>query len=182
MCRLITATVPAKMDLQASKPLFDRFEMSFEEIKNPFIEKQINGGRYVRATHGHCDCNSALGSAANQRSHSVDEQTSESEIEKLKRKGWSKTKIDRWCAEKLKVQQKDNSKLHAELKLWREFLTELFDSEAAEKVGLLIHMYRGGLEHEQFQINRTEKLRMTSKFEDALLAMDEDVLYLISKS
>lgn len=186
MCRFITAVVPTDTDLQASKPLLDKYGMSFKEIRNSFIEAQLDGDRYVRATRSVCDCDSALGSASDQQEGSQTERTHAAEIEKLRKKGWSQHKIERWLAEKSgssdRHQQQDRSKHDAELTQWREFISALLSDGITKRLGLLLHMYNGRLEDEQLRIKRIERLSLSEQFDNALLVMDEDVLYMVSKT
>ena len=184
MCRFITAVLSADTSLQASKPLLDKYEMSFKEIKNSFVEAQLDGDRYVRATRSPCDCNSALGSAHGQH-EAAKVVTHFADIDKLRKKGWSHHKIERWLAEKSgsleRHQQQDQSKNHAELTQWREFIRDLLSEGFTERLGLLLHMYTGRLEDEQIQIKRIECLPLSEQFETALQTMEPDVLYMVSK-
>jgi hypothetical protein len=43
-------------------------------------------------------------------------------------------------------------------------------------------MYNGRLEDEQIRIKRIECLSLSEQFDNALLVMDEDVLYMVSKT
>jgi hypothetical protein len=186
MCRFITAVVPTVTDLQASRPLLDNYGMSFKEIRNSFIEAQLGGDRYVRATRSVCDCDSALGSASDQQETSQADRTHAAEIEKLRKKGWSQHKIERWLAEKSgssdRHQRQDQSNHDAELTHWREFIGALLSDGFTKRLGLLLHMYNGRLEDEQIRIKRIELLSLSGQLDKALLAMDEDVLYMVSKN
>lgn len=186
MCRFITAVVSTGAALQSFKPLLDKYEMSFEEIKNPYVEAQVDGDFYVRATRSSCDCNSALGSASNQQEASQEDVTHSSEVAKLRKKGWSEHKIERWLAEKTgssdRHQQQERSKLDAELTRWREFIDAVLSDGFTKRFGLLLHMYRGGLEDERIQIKRKEHILLSEHFENVMLTIDEDVLYMVSKT
>lgn len=184
MCRFITAVVPADIDLQSVKPLLDKYGMSFEEVRNSFVESQLEGDRYVRATRSVCDCDTGLGSSSDSPGEVLTVATVSNDIDKLKKKGWSQHKIERWLAEKSgtvdRNQQAVRSKNDAELAQWREFISAMFSDTITKRLGLLIHMYNGTLEDEQIQIKRINRISLSEQFENKLLEMEEDVLYMIS--
>jgi hypothetical protein len=80
------------------------------------------------------------------------------------------------------LQQSHRSKQDAELRQWREFINALLSGGFTERLGLLLHMYNGRLEDEQIRIKRIECLSLSEQFDNALLVMDEDVLYMVSKT
>ncbi len=185
MCRFITAVVPAGIDLHSAKPLLDKYGMSFKEVRNPFLEAQLEGDRYLRATRSTCDCDSVLGSASNREAIQT-AAADTGDIEKLKKKGWSQHKIERWLAEKSgttdRHQHTDRSKSVAELVQWREFISAMLSDKSTDRLGLLIHMYNGTLEDEQIQIKGINHISLSEQFENSLLEMEEDVLYLVSET
>lgn len=186
MCRFITAVVPSDTNFQDLKPLLEKYEMSFEEIKNSSVEAQFDGDLHVRATRSHCDCNSALGSASNQQEASQQDVTHRAEVAKLRKKGWSEHKIERWLVEKIgstdRNQQQEQNKKDAELMRWREFIDAMLSGGFTKRFGLLLHMYGGALEDERIQIKGKERILLSEQFDNAMLTMDEDVLYMVSKT
>lgn len=185
MCRFITAAVPADIDLPAVKPLLDKYGMSFKEVRNSFVESQLEGDRYARVTGSVCDCDTVLGSVSAQGEVQT-KATVSGDIEKLKKKGWSQHKIERWLAEKSgatdRHQEADRSKSVAELAQWREFISVMLLDKSTNRLGLLIHMYSGSLEDEQIQIKRINRISLSEQFENSLLEMEEDVLYMLSET
>ncbi|MBX9721691.1 MAG: hypothetical protein K2X81_09875 [Candidatus Obscuribacterales bacterium] len=185
MCRFITAVVPADADLQASTPLLDKYDMSFKEVKTSFVGAQLESDRYVRATRSACDCDSVLGSASPQREAEQTTIPHSTNIEKLRKKGWSQHKIERWLSEKSgsldRRQQQDKSKHDAELTQWCEFISALLLSGFTKRLGLLLHMYKGSIDDERIRIKRIEHLSLSEQLDNELLSMDEDVLYIIEK-
>jgi hypothetical protein len=186
MCRFITAVVPADTDFQASRSLLDKYGMSFEEVRNSSVEAQLDGDRYVRATRSACDCDSVLGSAAIRREEMRAPETDFVEIGKLQKKGWSQHKIERWISEKSAHSERHQGQAlnsqDAELARWREFVSTFLSSGFAKRLGILMHMYSGRLEDEQIRIKRIERLSLSKELDHELLGMDEDVLYMVSKS
>lgn len=173
MCRIITAVVPADFDLSARKLLLEQYGMSFEEIKNSFVEAQINGDRYVRATRAFCDCDALLGIEPKVA-------VKPSDIEKRRKKGWSSNKIERWLAEK-SIASKDRAEKRAgELKHWNAFIDKLLRG-GAKRLGLLVHIYSGRIDEEKVELQRVERV-LLSDLDKVLLRMELDVLYMISDS
>ncbi len=178
MCRFITAVIPADADLTAEKPLLDKYAMSFEVINNSFVQAQINGDRYVRATRAFCDCDSFLGGANLAKKTAV---KTSSHVEKLRKKGWSPHKIERWLAEKSAASQDRAENQHGEeQKHWTAFIGALLEGRT-KRIGLMVHMYSGRVDEEQVQIKRVERV-LLSDLSEVLSRMDHDILYMISES
>ena len=66
---------------------------------------------YYCTTTGACDCGTSMGAAA--RDHAKAERVSRSQIEKLRKKGWSQSKIDRWMSDKRKAKRKKQARFDA---------------------------------------------------------------------
>ena len=182
MCRFITAVVPPDFDFNKVKPLLDKHAMSFQAIANTCVEAQLGGDRLVRATFSVCDCHSGLGTAG--KGEVLPTAASDlAHVQKLKKKGWSEHKIERWLAEQnssLERHQKDKrTKYDTELKAWRQFIEAMLASGAVKRMGLMLHTYHGLLEEEPISIKAREELALSESFEETLLAMDEDVIYMI---
>jgi hypothetical protein len=180
MCVFITAVVPADTDLRASRPLLGKYGMSFKRIINPFIEAQlVEGELFVRATRLGCDCDSILGSARN-REEDV-RAVGNRDIEKLRKKGWSQEKIERWLSEKSRSitshHQKVRGKRDEEITRWQDFIGAFLSEGIAKRLGLLMHDYNGLLEEEQFRIESVEHISLSKKLEDQLITMNQNVLY-----
>jgi len=104
-------------------------------------------------------------------------------VEKLKKKGWSEAKIERWFKEQALNEEKEerSRELQHETSItfasdWVEFIRDMLASKAAAKVGLLLHMYDGPL-NGRFSIVGKERITLKSLNENILLQMAEDVIY-----
>ncbi|KKL57919.1 hypothetical protein LCGC14_1646340 [marine sediment metagenome] len=63
MCFYITATLPKKTSLENLSSIINKYKMDFTEIQNKKIKSQLRSEElYLRATRGHCNCDSILGS------------------------------------------------------------------------------------------------------------------------
>lgn len=89
MCQYINIIVPTDIKLDKIKLLLTKHGLGSRPFQNNFILRQIaKGGQLVNTTANNCDCSSVIGSAA--RSAHSDVQLTD--IERLKRKGWSERK------------------------------------------------------------------------------------------
>ena len=142
MCQYITITLPKQTRLSELIGIFSKYEMSQRLISNSSIEAQFaNDIIYLNTTSRMCDCDSVIASNAGD---SKSENKFSSSIKKMEKKGWSRSKIERW------LNQKENSRRNQELQQdkirWTNFLSELLNVDQIGKVGLLVHWYELGLE------------------------------------
>ncbi len=187
MCHFITCLVAPGVSLLELQPLCNKYGMLFKPIDNPFVSAQLPPGQYVRASRSVCDCGTALGSLSakdNQKSLAEGESAHAIAVAKLKKKGWSQAKIDRWQAEKETAAersslQRANSR-GADLHGWCQFIMEFLLTSDSKHLGIILHMYNGTLADEKIQIKSIEHLLLTEELEKNLLSIREDVLYLFS--
>ncbi|MBS1989233.1 MAG: hypothetical protein JSS83_01880 [Cyanobacteria bacterium SZAS LIN-3] len=186
MCIFITAVVPAEVDLKKSQALLQEHGMRFKSLENPHLQGQIEGAQYLCATGAICECSTVLGSNTEGRAREDRKQEFQHEIEKLRRKGWSQQKIERSLADKTNAANRDidsaKAKHEAELTNWCNFIHAFLAQPGTPTLGLLLHMYSGGLATERIRIKRFEKLRVSGKLPSMLTAMENDVLYTFTKA
>ena len=173
MCQYITITLPKETKLDEIQPLFDQFEMSQRLIHNSHLQAQLKSDDYyINTTSRMCDCDSVI---ASNSQHLNEKEKYASDIRRMKKKGWSETKINRW------IEQKENSGRNEELKKdnerWQRFLRELLTVDQIGKVGVLIHWYDLGLEDEPIDLKEKRKIKINDVEEDTLENMEYDVLY-----
>lgn len=169
------------------QPLCSKSGMLFKPIDNPFVSAQLPPGQYVRATQSVCDCGTPLGSSSakeNKKSLAEGESAHAVAIAKLKKKGWSQAKIDRWQAEKETASERSNlqraNSSGADLKSWCQFIKAFLTASEGKALGLILHWYSGSLDGEKILINSIEHIPVTEELEKNLLSIREDVLYLFS--
>lgn len=184
MCYYITAILPKGTNIEALIPVFDIYEMVFDPVNNENIKSQLRSGElYFRPTKGYCDCDTVLGSLDISQKHEA--LVDSKKVKKLRKKGWSEEEINHWISEKM---QKERAKKQKKDKYWPEFrnqqatrwinfLRQLLDTGLISRVGILIHWYNGGLDSEQIEIKKTQRINIESISAEVLMNLKEDVLY-----
>lgn len=88
-------------------------------------------------------------------------------MKKFRRQGWSEAKIERWLEQKEQTkarhQREDEARAQVstpELDQWINFVTDLLKSGKAPRLGLLLHLYRGGIESERVKILHRENVKL----------------------
>ncbi len=187
MCHFITCLVAPGVSLLELQPLCNQHGMLFSPIDNSFVSAQMPQGQYVRATQSVCDCGTPLGSLSakhNPKSRAEGESAHATSVAKLKKKGWSQAKIDRWLGEKETASeraslQRANSS-GANLNSWCQFIKTFLSASQGKALGILLHWYSGSLDDEEIEIKCIERIPLTEELEKNLLSIREDVLYLFS--
>ena len=160
MCQFNIILTEKDTDTVILKQVLIANGFSYNEIDNNYIKSQTNDlQKIVCSTNGHCDCGSILGIDIQSSSNSFD---IEKERKKLKKKKWTDSKIDRFIADKLKSQTKNeqNEGLGnaAEETRWMTMIKQL----AANKIkfGILYHQFSGPLEDEILEIGKVDKFEI----------------------
>src|SRR5438128_1204985 len=135
MCQYINVVLPIDVKADKIKPLLVKHGFGYHPFHNSFVLRQFNKGiQLVNTTSKQCDCGSVIGSNANHSSRSIQPK----DIERLRSKGWSETKINNWIANKTKTdiqaQERDT-----ERNQWMNFLHEVIWENHIGIVGLYIH-------------------------------------------
>jgi len=188
VCHFISVIMPVDTSLSAAKAILDKFHMAFLDVDNQFVEQQFDGDRlfFLKGDNEDaCHCGTVLGRDHPERLVGPRADTSVADFRKLKKKGWSQSKIERALSQKAQTTQRHEKeraqKYETEMQKWQEFLTaSLSETGFCKRLGLLLHFYSGSLSDEQFRIKRTERLPLSAKLESSLLTMEDDVLYMIS--
>jgi hypothetical protein len=183
MCHFITATLPSSVNPDSVAPTFESHKLGFKLISNPHVSEQIDlGDWYILTTRGYCNCGTAIGSLS--YSDAGTPVSYERELNKFRKQGWSEAKIQRWLEQKEQTrerhQHEDESRAQGstpELDQWVNFLTDLLKSGKTHRLGLLLHLYKGGIESERIKILGREKVKLGELNPERLMKMKEDVLY-----
>ena len=173
MCQYINIVLPTDAKFDKVKFLLTKHGLSCRPFQNNFILRQIpKGGQLVNTTVNQCDCGSVIGSASLPSSRAIQL----NDIERLKRKGWSETKIKNWTESKTKTntQAKERDK---ERDQWTKFLEEVIMKNKIGKVGLYIHWYDDKMEDEEIVFNSRERVSLTTLKRDTLDKLNYDILY-----
>lgn len=183
MCLYITAALPRSAKIDRVAPIFETYKLSFETISNPYVLKQLHPGDvYISTTSHHCDCGSVLGSLGGRDED--EPEGYEHELKKLRRKGWSEAKIQRWLEQKGRESEKharkdaDRARVNTpHAQHWIDFISAVLNSKCTERVGVLLHFYHMDVEGERIKIARTVRVRLEELTPRLLMEMEHDVVY-----
>ena len=132
MCHFITATHSANISLTDINKIAEPFALKFQDCNNEYVNKQISKDeKYIFKYTNVCDCGTSIGEASEIRNRT--KRLQKSEVDKLKKKGWTETKINRWLTDRRKSDEKVNNQNEAilnrksnEIDNWIKFLQTLF--------------------------------------------------------
>jgi hypothetical protein len=169
VCNFITGVLDAKAETPGFRALVAKHRLRFQLLANPCITPQLKPGeRYYHVTNNHCDCSTSLTWRPKELSLDAD-------IRKVRNKGWSETKIERWVKSKgpRTDQQTRGDRLTKEQ--WLEFLSEALSLREVHYVGLMAHFYRKSTDDEDFTIRgrTTTSVRILREG----MKWEENVLY-----
>ena len=111
MCTFVLGTLPASAPLKSLERDFFRFT----EVNAGSVASVLPPGElFGRMTGRHCDCGTALGIAAKMdRIAEHNRESIEHKLDRLQRKGWSRTRIERWLAQ-VEADQDRHAKVKAD--------------------------------------------------------------------
>jgi hypothetical protein len=108
----------------------------------------------------------------------------ERQRKKLRKKGWSDKKIDRWIDDKQHDSRKAMERnLHCvnnpprDVRHWLEFISEVLNAKAATHLGLLVHWYDGPIETERVRIIERRWTPLKKLDYNYLLRADHDMIH-----
>ena len=176
MCHFITAVLPRSANRDVLVPILDKHGRKLDPQPNPSIEAQLRPGeRYFVTTCGPCDCGTALGSLGNEeKAIEKRKHTAETEEKRLKKQGWSETKIARWRMQKQEHFARPRHSV--EPTEWLDLLKEVLGSGHTSSFGVLLHWYRGAL-NSRIELKGRREVKLSELTTDLLGRMQEDVLY-----
>jgi hypothetical protein len=178
MCTFITAIVPAETALLQLRELCGKHGFSADPVDNASLRTLMPQGYQFLPVGGSCNCDTALGFAHRPTSQSHD---LEGDISKLKRKGWTAAKIERWRKEKEQARQQKQQQPYIELRRWKDWIAEIVRAHSAKRLTIVLHFYKDGIDTDRIQIKRLEKIDVDTLNVDQLALLDWDVLYQFSR-
>ena len=174
MCYFITAVLPAKMVSQSVKTIFHEHGFGYQPVSNASFQEILSAGdQQILTTPGTCDCGTVLGSAST--GNTSPSARIERDLQKLRSKGWSEAKIQRWQS-----QREDSSHNHhhsSESERWILLIHKLLEQPQAKRIGLFLHWYSASVELEHLIISDTRKVQLSELTVDFLTHLQEDVVY-----
>lgn len=126
----------------------------------------------MNTTPVHCDCDSVIGCEASQGG----EDATSKDIERLRGKGWSQTKINNWLASKTRTDSKAQQRSQ-ERQRWIDFLTAATRHPKVGVTGLYSHWYSESLTHEKLTFNNKVRIPLSDLKPATLDHVARDVLY-----
>jgi len=179
VCYYITAAVSG-VDVEGLNAVWRHagLQVEFTELNSPMKAQCAPGEKYLFHEPGvsGCDCGTWLGSAARPV---CGEPHEDKEAAKMRKKGWSQAKIDRWAQEK--HQANDRAKIRAARARdddvpWAQVVRAALDDGRAARFGLILHWYEAAIETAQFTLKRQD-LSVVDLNAELLESMEEDTLY-----
>ncbi|NOT39945.1 MAG: hypothetical protein HOP13_05580 [Alphaproteobacteria bacterium] len=119
-------------------------------MANPAIQRLLGPSERQFRTRANCDCGTSLGSS--KRAPAPD--LTKTIAAKIK-SGWSKTKIDRWVADQQKVHDRPKPRDDS-YEYWAQLIDSLLALPNTSTAGLIVHSYKGWVDHEEFPARRRE--------------------------
>lgn len=184
MCHFISGLIDKQTTLDDVNKVGHDNAITFDKCDNDFVKAQLKANDdYLVKRATFCDCGTHLGLAT--RTKSPDNlRVEKREVDKLKKKGWSETKIKRWRTDRENTIQKDKVRydriangVDIDIENWINYLSKVFNKTKIQHFGLLLHWYKGGLESERINIKDRIQIRIFELTADTLLKMEEDVIY-----
>jgi len=187
MCHFITAICSSKTKLTDINLIGKSYGLEFQDCDNEHITKQLSKTeKYLWKKSKMCDCGTSLGEASFKDDKM--ERVEKSEVDKLKKKGWTDTKITRYLADKKKsgdkVAQQNEITLYRqskELDSYANFLQEVLKKADTEVFGLLLHWYSKGPETENIKLADRKSIPSKALTVVDLKTIEEDKLLCVTK-
>ena len=171
MCHFVTLIVPTENG-DALRAVMERHGRAASPIDNPSIREVLRDGeQQYLITSGHCDCGTVL--APRHETPEGFEDRLAKEVAKMKRKGWSATKIARAIEDRRKAGSRPDGGGSDSLELWNAALQQLGRELKLPYAGLFVRFYSGSIATETFSASRRQ-VPVGERWQDALSSMAHD--------
>lgn len=183
MCYFLLATLPAGITLQSINPTADSFGLHFTRVNIPSLQRQFPASETCYFfTNNYCDCHVVIDARRQLEGENADNEISH-EMESIRRKGWSEAKIARWYKEKKATADRRNEKRSVveDYEQYSAFLHQTLSERLTTHIGLLIHFYSGAISAEEIEVTKTVTLPIDRVSAVTLMALEDDVLYIIKQ-
>jgi hypothetical protein len=189
MCHFITATMAPNGDESAVRRLAKESLLKWEPLDNPSVIKQLHPGElYFLTTRGMCDCGTRIGVRIRTDVTLPDSDPDFSrETKKLRKKGWSENKIDRWIEQTRSYSARKHAESearlsgpHSEVDRWIQFVSAVLEGSHADWIGILVHWYGGNVTTEAIAAGNRRWLTLDNFTEDYLLNAEENMIHTVT--
>jgi len=148
MCTFVLGTLPAHAPLERLRRGF----FSFREVRPGAVARLLLPGEsFGRMTHSYCDCDAplAIADSRERMAHGKDLRI-EHKLERIRRKGWSPNRIERWLSQveadrDRQIEHVDDGAA-TDTREWRDWLRHAFEEVGIDYVGLLVDDFSGRLD------------------------------------
>lgn len=187
MCHFITAIINQTTDLDKLNLIGNDYGITFSNTSNKFIELQLKQGqKYIWKNSKYCDCGTALGAIDFIKQ---EKKSDKKDLKRLKKKGWTETKIKKWLINKERSDLKDQrtaehqqSKYQDDAENWINFLNDIAKDVDIEYFGLIYHWYSQSVENERFKIVQWKQFNTNPLTTEDIFNMKEDTVYQLNKN
>ncbi len=157
MCQYNNIILPDNINLDEVYKVFKMHNFRPMQVYNNSLSKQLVDKLFLMSPKNQCDCGSVISSA---RHRIIPDLKSEKEIEKIKRKGWSDTKIKNYLTSKLKADTHKTNELETERINWYDLIKGIFDLTKINSFGILAHEYSGDISTVLINVESKRKIKM----------------------
>jgi len=177
MCHFITLIAPTD-NAAAVDTIMRAHGRIGRMIDNPSIAAQLEPGeRQYLTTPGHCDCGTVLAPRHGRRAEDLEQELAKQPA-RLRRQKWSEAKIARAIEDRRKAAARPGGNGPDSLEQWAALLPDLRQRLDLPHVGLLVHLYSGDIDSEQFPVSRRRSGSGTPLLEQlASIAPDEVTIF-----
>lgn len=179
MCQFNTIIIPRIPKIEKIKSSFRQYGFNLTEIKNKSLSEQLRDKLFFISPKDYCDCGSVISIATLPESR---REISDRELDKLRYKGWSETKIKNHIASKLKGQAKMTTDFDSERKKWSDLMRGIFAGADLDSIGILTHICEGDISSEIIKVNGRHKFLFSSFQIEMLDNMSFDEYYEIIRA
>jgi hypothetical protein len=184
MCTFVTAMIPKNAVTPELRRLFSEHSFGWHEMHNSSLSLLLPDSIQLLPLGDQCNCSTALGAADQKDPRGIDD--IDAEIAKLREKGWSDAKIQRWHLDKERAATRRKEHLHHgvknELQTWVNLIRDLLSRMLIPRFALILHFYDGPLDDEKISVSATRRIPLAELSANALAHLERDVLYKFARA
>lgn len=177
MCHFITLVASADQENEVAEALDAQGRVA-RKISNPSLAKVSPQGSVQFLTTYTCDCGTTLGRRLSSPLEMIS--AHENEVRRLRKKGWSDSKIERSLSDKEAALATSTARRPTDsFELWSNVISDLASHRNAKPIGLFVHDYRAGIEDEPLE-PKVRRATADASISDTLRTLLEDELVLFT--
>jgi hypothetical protein len=178
MCLFVALVLPSYARIRDLEQVFESRLVAFE---NDSLREQLPPeDLVVRESRKSCDCGTELGAGFDE----PERPTLEKDLRRLRRKGWSQAKIEKWLANKSRASSARSRAVqgHAErnglsAEIWVRRIRVALEGNSTRRLGLVLHDYEQAVSSESVSLVGKKRVRLDELSVECLLGMERDRLY-----